>query len=115
MRELITIQKNNKLNNVYAADKKGDGGVNHLYLIFFNKPDIDSDAEHSALIQFRNGSDSESGIIDTDLLEIVRDRLIGFQQGKYASRETAIALTHIETALMWLNKQVEDDSVKRSS
>ena len=63
-------------------------------------------------IQFQNGArrlpDSVHGVLDTDLLEIVRDRLKGFQSGEYACRENACALTHIEEALMWLNRRVED-------
>ena len=42
------------------------------------------------------------------ILEIVRDRLKGFQSGPMATRENACALTHIEEALMWMNKRVED-------
>ena len=49
-----------------------------------------------------------SGTLDTDLLEIVRDRLRCFQAGDFATRENACALTHIEEALMWMNKRVED-------
>ena len=48
------------------------------------------------------------GVIDTDLLEIVRDRLKAFQAGPFSSRENACALTHIEEALMWMNRRVED-------
>lgn len=50
----------------------------------------------------------EFGVLDTDLLEIVRDRLNDFQNGKFATRENAVALTHIEEALLWMNKRVED-------
>ena len=32
----------------------------------------------------------------------------GFQSGEFATRENACALTHIEEALMWLNKRVEN-------
>lgn len=46
--------------------------------------------------------------MDADLLEIVRDRLRDFQAGPYSCRENACALTHIEEALMWLNRRVED-------
>lgn len=107
LRELNTIQKREKLNEVYAVDDKGNGGANHRYVVYV------SDNNGSPItIQFQNGArtepDSTSGIIDTDLLEIVRDRLKGFQQGEFATRENAIALTHIETALLWLNKRVED-------
>jgi len=52
--------------------------------------------------------DSVHGILDTDLLEIVRHRLSCFQKGEYSTRENAIALTHIEEALLWMNKRVED-------
>lgn len=33
MRELSTIQKREKLNEVYAVDEKGNGGANHEYII----------------------------------------------------------------------------------
>ena len=56
----------------------------------------------------RKEADSQHGVIDTDLLEIVRDRLKSFQAGPFSSRENACALTHIEEALMWLNRRVED-------
>lgn len=56
----------------------------------------------------RKEKDSIHGVIDSDLLEIVRDRLKSFQSGPFSSRENACALTHIEEALMWLNRRVED-------
>ena len=109
MRELNTIQKREKLNRVLAADEQGNGGANHKYIIFVDKGcQIPKEIE----ISFQNGPrkdpDSISGVLDTDLLEIVRDRLKGFQQGQFATRENAIALTHIEEALLWMNKRVED-------
>lgn len=104
-RELSTIQKREKLNKVFAMDEKGNGGANHRYII---------DGADMCLcdIQFQNGprkeEDSIHGVLDTDLLEIVRDRLQGFQQGEFATRYNAIALTKIEEALMWMNRRVED-------
>jgi hypothetical protein len=56
----------------------------------------------------RNVEGSIHGLVNEDLLEIVRHRLQGFQQGKYACRENALALTAIEEALLWLNKRTED-------
>ena len=109
MRELSTIQKREKLNRVFATDEKGNGGANHSYLIV---SDVGLEAPKETEIQFQNGArklpDSVHGIRDTDLLEIVRDRLKGFQSGEFATRENALALTHIEEALMWMNKRVED-------
>jgi hypothetical protein len=34
--------------------------------------------------------------------------LLGFQSGEYACRENAIALTHIQDAMMWLQKRTRD-------
>lgn len=112
MRELNTIQKREKLNTVIAMDEPGNGGANHEYLI--RSCDIDETGKPSVrhTIMFQNGprkiNDSIHGVLDTDLLEIVRDRLKGFQQGEFATRENACALTHIEEALMWMNRRVED-------
>ena len=108
MRELSTIQKREKLNRVCAVDEKGCGGANHRY----NITAIGDSSEVLAVIQLQNGArklpDSIHGVIDTDLLEIVRDRLKCFQAGEFATRENACALTHIEEALMWLNRRVEE-------
>ena len=113
MRVLSTIQKREKLNSVYAIDEKGCGGANHHYKITYSTIDFDDRIEKTAAdIQFQCGPrkefDSVHGVLDTDLLEIVRDRLKGFQSGEYACRENACALTHIEEALMWMNRRVED-------
>lgn len=113
MRVLSTIQKREKLNSIYAVDEKGCGGANHHYKITYSTIDFDDRIEKTAAdIQFQCGPrkefDSIHGVIDTDLLEIVRDRLKGFQSGEYACRENACALTHIEEALMWMNRRVED-------
>ena len=104
MRVLNTIQKREKLNTVQVLDEPGNGGANHVYQIATTESDV--------FIEFQNGphntEGSTCGVIDSDLLEIVRDRLKHFQEGPYATRENACALTHIEEALMWLNRRVED-------
>jgi hypothetical protein len=46
------------------------------------------------------------------LLAIVIDRLRGFQSGDFKCRENTVALTHIETALMWLQKRTRDRSAR---
>lgn len=103
-RKLNTIQKRENLNTVYAVDEAGVGGANHEYLVMVDDEPIE--------IAFQNGprkdENSIHGVLDTDLLEIVRDRLKGFQSGEFACRENALALTHIEEALMWMNRRVED-------
>lgn len=111
MRELNTIQKREKLNRVFVADESGVGNANHEYDIY-PAQDFTEATEPLICIQFQHGPrkdpDSTHGVLDTDLLEIVRDRLRGFQSGEFACIENACALTHIEEALMWMNRRVED-------
>ena len=105
MRTLSTIQKREKLNTVMAVGDVGPGGANHQYVVEINGPE-------DLFIQFqegpRNEPGSKPGVIDSDLLEIVRDRLKGFQAGEFATEYNAQALLHVEEALMWLNRRVED-------
>lgn len=112
MRELNTIQKIGKLNTVYAADEPGAGGANHVYFIEGNIVERPIRVTYGVHIQFQNGSrkdpNATHGVLDTDLLEIIRDRLNGFQSGKFATDDNAKALEHIEIALMYMNKRVED-------
>jgi len=112
-RELNTIQKRGKLNIVRAMDEKGNGNANHVYQIDLQIHEKDSEFFNLVTyIAFQNGArnekDSEHGVLDSDLLEIVRDRLIGFQSGDFKTEYNAEALKHVEMALMWLNRRVED-------
>ena len=115
-RELNTIQKREKLNTVIAVDEPGNGGANHEYLIKADIHVVPNTSEvlerMECVIKFQNGPrkdpNSEAGILDSDLLEIVRDRLKGFQAGEFATDCNAQALLHIEEALMWMNRRVED-------
>lgn len=105
MKKLNTIQKREKLNDIHIADEKGNGGANHKYI-------ISKENNIYGEINFQNGArnleTSTHGIIDTDLLEIVRHRLQSFQQGTFASEYNAKALEHLEIALMYMNRRVED-------
>lgn len=107
MNKLITIQKREKLNEVCAIGTKGPGGAYHDYAVVSV-----ATQEILAAVEFqkgpRNAPESRHGVIDSDLLEMVRDRLKAFQSGGYACEENAHALVHIEEALIWLNKRTED-------
>lgn len=122
-KKLSTIQKRNNLNDVYVGETVGHGNGRHKYVIVpTGEPresiEIADDAPDAHLcaalceVQFQNGARKDEnathGVLDCDLLEIVRDRLAHFQAGEFATRENALALTHVEQALMWLNKRVED-------
>lgn len=103
---IITVQKREKLNSVFAIDKKGNGGANHKYLIqgFNGAFETEIQMQDGA----RNIEGSIHGIIDSDLIEIVKHRLEAFQNGPFSSRENAIVITKLEEALMWMNRRVED-------
>ncbi|AFA49888.1 hypothetical protein [Acetobacterium woodii] len=107
--KLTTVQYKGSLNEVYREDEKGIGNAPYEYVVQTN--DRDEPIE-LARIKFQKGarqeSGSEVGVIDSDLLEIVRDRLKLFQEGEFECTENAMALVHIETAIMWLNRRVED-------
>lgn len=108
---LSTIQKRNNLNAVYRNCEIGPGDGFHDYEIY-KADETPETCEPIAAIDFqkgpRNDPESRHGVLDGDLLEIVRDRLRAFQNGPYATRENALALTHIEEALLWMNKRAED-------
>lgn len=107
MKELSTIQKREKLNRVFAADEKSCGNANHEYYI-----ESYTGSDVGVTIQFQKGARKDKnavhGVLDSDLLEIVRDRLKGFQSGEFATEYNAKALEHIEIALMYMNRRVED-------
>ncbi len=122
MREL-TGHKVNPANDVLkitVTDEPGAGGANHLYMVGgFDTESNASDpfverygapSKHTTIL-FQNGPIAEhgvNGITQEVLLEIVADRLRSFQAGPYACRENALALTHIETAMLWLHKRTWD-------
>ncbi len=111
MNKLNTIQKREKLNDVYAVDEAGPGGANHLYMIeSIDKNEFDSIYRQELHFQKgpRKDENSQHGLIDSDLLEITRHRLQCFQAGPFASEYNAKALEHIEIALMYMNRRIED-------
>src|SRR5439155_14188853 len=94
-------------------DEPGAGGANHRYEI--TGFDAASNGSHQVpegqtkkVILFQNGPIKEvgvNGLTQEALLAITIDRLRSFQNGPFNCRENAIALTHCETALMWLQRR----------
>lgn len=101
----LTTHQINPLNTehikVTADDDAGPGGASHHYTV-----NVDSGQTGWSLgIHFQKGPVKEAGIngvTDEALFAILIDRLQGFQKGPYSCRENAVALTHLETALLWL-------------
>ena len=90
-------------------------GAPHHFQIVRNAP-LDGELEYSAQeglfplcqIGMQEGPIKENGVngcANEDLLNIVLCRLNYFQNGDYACRENALAITKIEEALMWLRKR----------
>lgn len=112
----LTSHKVNGLNEklfIDVLDEPGQGNACHAYGISFlaYTPGIADPRNDSTIINFQNGPINEvgmNGISNEALLAIVEDRLLGFQSGQYACRENAIALTHIQDAMMWLQKRTRD-------
>jgi hypothetical protein len=62
-------------------------------------------------IGFQNGPNKEAGVNGIShevLLAIVADRLRGFQKGPYSCRDNALALQHVEGAMLWLGKRTRE-------
>lgn len=119
MEKLSTIQKRENLNEIFSADERGPGGAHHQYMIAkagkltFDEKYITADPEDIiGEIQFQRGPRKDTGathgVLDCDLLEIVRDRMRSFQAGEFATEYNAHALEHLELALMYMNRRVED-------
>lgn len=102
---------------IEVTDEPGQGGACHRYEItgFDNESNPSrfnsSGYSHSGarlVIMFHNGPIQEAGvngITQEALLAIIIDRLRSFQAGQFSCRENAIALTHCEEALMWMQRR----------
>lgn len=126
----LTDHKVNGLNDaldIHVLDQPGPGGANHQYAIYLTTP-TQGDSPVDRLLNpalciasFQKGPISSpadmNGITNEALLTVVIDRMRGFQYanneagerttapGQYACRENALALTHLEEALMWLQSR----------
>ncbi len=119
MREL-TGHKVNPANDtlkIEVIDASGSGGANHFYLItgadYHRNPSLLNSVNPAELgmIVFQNGAINDhgvNGVTQEALIEICIDRLKSFQAGPFSCRENAVALTHLETAQMWLQKRTLD-------
>ena len=94
-----------RFTEVYATDEPGPGNACHEYVI------LKGVSERVADVKFQKGPVKENevnGCFIEDLLNIVVDRLEGFQSGDFACRENALALTKVQEALHWLNHRTAD-------
>ena len=103
---------------VYVMDEPGAGGACHHYQVR-----VKETGEVLSDIHCQNGPIAENGVnglTNEALLLIAIDRMDGFSKGPFPSRPNAVAKTHVETGLLWLdyrtaerrNRNVEGKDVK---
>jgi len=108
--EKVNIGTNN-FSQLMVTDKPGKGGACYEYYISRANEADDFPTGEFGFVKFQEGPIKEAGINgchQEDLLAIVIHRLKGFQSGKFACRENALALTKIEEALHWLNHRTAE-------
>lgn len=88
---------------VTVLDEPTHGGACHKYSITHEKlQEVRIDFQDGPINDDGNGV---NGLTHEVLLAILADRLRGFQQGPYACKANACALTHIEEAQHWLQQR----------
>lgn len=90
---------------INVLDEPGAGGACHAYEIKI------AGIRGSYHINFQKGAIQEAGfngLSGEALMAILIDRLRSFQAGPHHCRENALALTHLEESLMWLQKRTRD-------
>lgn len=93
--------------SISVMDEPGQGGANHEYYIAWPSKEENHPGD-AITVKFQNGPIKEfgvNGVTQEALLAICIDRLRSFQEGPFKGRENAIALTHLEDALMWLQRR----------
>ena len=104
----------NDVISITVVDEPGSGGANHAYLItgmanLSSNPSLqvlldaacEDDNETIQAVLFQNGPIPEAGVNGTThevLLEILIDRLAGFQAGPFACQANADCLGHLKAA-----------------
>lgn len=102
MREIASGNPNSRIT---VLDETGRGGACHHYYIGRKSKAYGEPDSEFCHVNFQDGPVREVGVNgchQEDLLEIIIDRLQGFQAGDFACRENALALTKCQEALFWL-------------
>lgn len=101
------IQKEDNMNTVKFVNEKGPGGGYHEYIVSNARTN-----EPLCEICFQKGprkaANSQSGVLDNDLLEIVRHRLNAFCEGDMKDDNTYKAMLCVEGALGFLARRTKD-------
>lgn len=105
------IKNSNGNTLVVVTDVPSFGGACHEYYIGRAGALATDPVGEFGHARFQKGpvQDTEvNGCQNEDLLAIVIDRLQHFQEGDFACRENALALTKLQEALHWLEARTKD-------
>lgn len=91
--------------DVIAVDELGSGGAHHEYLIRTKDKAGATVAELTLKYQHGPIANGVNGILDEALLAVVADRLKAFSEGEFRSRETSLAYTNVQQALLWMQER----------
>lgn len=108
----IVNPANDKI-TIQVMDEPGQGGACHEYLVSLPATTVAGGVVEgcSTQISFQNGPIAESGVnglTQEVLLAIVIDRLEGFQSGKFACQDNALALEYTRSAQKALQKRTRE-------
>jgi hypothetical protein len=113
----LSEHKVNGLNetiDIAAVDEPGIGGASHVYELSLSSPPGGAGitaVNGTTVLRFQQGAINEAGInglSNEALIAVVLDRLRGFQSGQFAGRDNAMAISHLEDALMRLQRRTRD-------
>jgi hypothetical protein len=113
----LSEHKVNGLNetiDIAAVDEPGIGGASHVYELSLSSPPGGAGitaVNGTTVLRFQQGAINEAGINGLSheaLIAVVLDRLRGFQSGQFAGRDNAMAISHLEDALMRLQRRTRD-------
>lgn len=101
-------------------DTEKGGNASHRYDIVRVTPSglgpISPTRKIVGTLQFQQGPRDDprsiEGLTDGALVAVLLDRYRGFQSGPFACRENAIIITHLEEALMWMQKRARDRAAR---
>lgn len=95
-----------------------EAGYNYIVPIYQVTNDGLSEFNEVGIFDFCRGDKSDAskprqnGFFVETLIETCRQRLSAVNVGELASRETAVAITKLEEALMWLEKRSNDRKIR---
>lgn len=89
------------------SQNKG-GGRHHYKVRCFNPA---GEVDYDTKIDFQEGALTETGhngLFSVALLSVLIDHLKSFQEGEFATREAAVAVTNLEQAQHWLCARADE-------